>query len=59
MYLSSTLSVTVGLPLSNAVMQTVLRRTLRAKLLDLGMGVAEVAKVRFFFLFSLSLCRLW
>lgn len=46
MYLSSTLSLTVGLPLSNSVMQTVLRRTLRARLLDLGMGVGEISKVR-------------
>ncbi|KAG7284035.1 hypothetical protein NEMBOFW57_010394 [Staphylotrichum longicolle] len=45
MYLSSTLSLTVGLPLSNSVMQTVLRRTLRARLLDLGMEVGEISKI--------------
>ncbi|KAK3904695.1 major facilitator superfamily domain-containing protein [Staphylotrichum tortipilum] len=45
MYLSSTLAVTVGLPLSNAVMQTVLRRTLRERLFGLGLGGEEVGKI--------------
>ncbi|KAK4152204.1 major facilitator superfamily domain-containing protein [Chaetomidium leptoderma] len=45
MYLSSTVAVTVGLPLSNAVMQTVLRRSLRARLAALGMGVNEVRRI--------------
>jgi hypothetical protein len=45
MYLSSTIAVTLGLPLSNAVMQGALRRTLRARLLGLGFGVGDITEV--------------
>ena len=54
MYLSSTLAVTLGLPLSNAVMQTVLRRTLRSRLLGLGFELGAIAEVRALFLLFLS-----
>ncbi len=54
MYLSSTLAVTLGLPLGNAVMQTVLRRTLRARLLGLGFELGAIAEVRSRFLRCLS-----
>ena len=50
MYLSSTLAVTLGLPLGNAVMQTVLRRTLRARLLGLGFELGAIAEVSVLFL---------
>lgn len=69
MYLSSTLAVTLGLPLSNAVMQAVLRRTLRGRLLGLGFELGAIAEVRALFLLFLSclvvllglllMCRVW
>ena len=69
MYLSSTLAVTLGLPLSNAVMQAVLRRTLRGRLLGLGFELGAIAEVgALFFLFLsclvvllglLLMCRVW
>jgi hypothetical protein len=46
MYLTSTVALTIGLPLSNAVMQSVLRRSLAGRLFALGVGREEVAKVR-------------
>jgi hypothetical protein len=45
MYLTSTVALTIGLPLSNAVMQAVLRRALEGRLLGLGVGAEEVVKV--------------
>ncbi|KAH6847089.1 major facilitator superfamily domain-containing protein [Chaetomium sp. MPI-CAGE-AT-0009] len=45
MYLTSTVALTIGVPLSNAVMQAVLRRVLRGRLLALGVGGAEVVKI--------------
>lgn len=45
MYLTSTVALTIGLPLSNAVMQAVLRRALKGRLLGLGVGAGEVVKV--------------
>ncbi len=56
MYLSSTLAVTLGLPLGNAVMQTVLRRTLRARLLGLGFELGAIAEVSLSCFFS---CGVW
>ena len=46
MYLTSTIAVTVGLPAANAVMLTVLRRSLGARLPALGLARDEVRKVR-------------
>lgn len=59
MYLTSTVALTIGLPLSNAVMQAVLRRVLEGRLLGLGVEVGEVFRVGcfvflFFFFFSFS-----
>ena len=57
MYLTSTVALTIGLPLANAVMQAVLRRALRGRLLGLGVGAGEVVMVGAlaFSLFSVSL----
>jgi hypothetical protein len=61
MYLSSTLAVTLGLPLSGAVMQGVLRGSLRARLVALGVGGDEIGRVSPFFRYSfhLFLCWVW
>jgi hypothetical protein len=45
MYLSSTLSITLGLPLINAVLQTTLQQSLVKRLVALGLGAGDVAKV--------------
>ncbi|KAH6623799.1 major facilitator superfamily domain-containing protein [Chaetomium tenue] len=45
MYLTSTVALTIGLPLSNAVMQAVLRRVLEGRLLGLGVGRGEVVRI--------------
>jgi hypothetical protein len=45
MYLSVTMSVTIGMPLANAVMQTVLRARLDSRLPALGLTSDEVRKV--------------
>ncbi|KAL2264168.1 hypothetical protein VTK26DRAFT_1286 [Humicola hyalothermophila] len=45
MYLSSTVAITIGLPLANAVMQTGLRAGLSGRLVRLGLGADEVSKI--------------
>jgi hypothetical protein len=45
MYLTSTIGLTIGVPLANAVTQTVLRRRLGKRLLVLGLKSEEVRKV--------------
>ncbi|KAK3391496.1 major facilitator superfamily domain-containing protein [Sordaria brevicollis] len=45
MYLMQTVWMTIGLPAANAIMQTVLRRKLGVRLLELGYDSAEVAKI--------------
>ncbi|EGS19311.1 uncharacterized protein CTHT_0047650 [Thermochaetoides thermophila DSM 1495] len=45
MYLSSTLGVTAGLPVINAVLQTALRRSLGWRLPALGLGGEEARKI--------------
>jgi hypothetical protein len=45
MYLSSTIAVTLGLELSNAVLQTFLRRSLWGRLIALGLGGDEIQRV--------------
>ncbi|KAM7211592.1 Major facilitator superfamily domain containing protein [Rhypophila decipiens] len=45
MYLTTTVWTTIGLPLSNTVMQTALKWSLSDRLLDLGFGAAEVQKI--------------
>ncbi|KAK4038051.1 major facilitator superfamily domain-containing protein [Parachaetomium inaequale] len=45
MYLTSTVALTIGVPLSNAVMQSVLRRSLAGRLFALGVGGEEVKKI--------------
>lgn len=45
MYLSSTIALTMGLSVSNAVMKAALRRTLFNRLAGLGFGAVEIAKV--------------
>lgn len=45
MYLSSTVAVTIGLPLGNAVMQTGLRGSLTGRLRGMGLIGEEVSKV--------------
>lgn len=45
MYLSSTVALTVGVPISNAVTQAVVRRSLGRRLPALGLGAAEVREV--------------
>lgn len=45
MYLTTTVALTIGLPLSDAVMRGVLRRVLEGRLIGLGLGVGEVRKV--------------
>jgi hypothetical protein len=50
MYLSTSVGVTLGLPLSGAVLQEVLRGSLRARLVALGVGGDEIKRVSFFFL---------
>ena len=53
MYLSTTLGVTAGLPVINAVLQTALRSSLGWRLPALGLEGEEVRKVSFL---SLSSC---
>ena len=45
MYLMQTVSSTIGLPAAYAIMQTVLRKSLRIRLLELGYSSVEVAEV--------------
>ncbi|KAK0750096.1 major facilitator superfamily domain-containing protein [Schizothecium vesticola] len=45
MYLSGTVSITIGLALSNAAMQSTLHRTLLARLIALGLDPAAVQKI--------------
>ncbi|KAK5659228.1 hypothetical protein OQA88_1319 [Cercophora sp. LCS_1] len=45
MYLSTTVWLTIGLPISNAAMQGALRKGLTARLLGLGLGGAEVQEI--------------
>jgi predicted MFS family arabinose efflux permease len=45
MYLSSAIAVTIGMPVSNAVMQTALRWSLNTRLPALGLGSEEIRKV--------------
>ncbi|KAK0716684.1 major facilitator superfamily domain-containing protein [Apiosordaria backusii] len=45
MYLSSTVALTMGLSVSNAVMKAALRRTLFNRLAGLGFGGVEIAKI--------------
>ncbi|KAM7184561.1 Major facilitator superfamily domain containing protein [Naviculisporaceae sp. PSN 640] len=45
MYLTTTVWTTIGLPLSNTIMQTALRWTLRERLLDIGLETAEIQKI--------------
>ncbi|KAL2268224.1 hypothetical protein VTJ83DRAFT_3070 [Remersonia thermophila] len=45
MYLSTTLAVTLGLPIVNAVLQSFLEKSLVRRLVALGLGRREIAKV--------------
>ncbi|KAL2163608.1 hypothetical protein VTH06DRAFT_5666 [Thermothelomyces fergusii] len=45
MYLTTTVAITLGVPLSNAVMQGALRRSLWRKLLALGVAGTEIAEI--------------
>ncbi|KAL2151481.1 hypothetical protein VTH82DRAFT_6579 [Thermothelomyces myriococcoides] len=45
MYLTTTLGIMLGVPLSNAVMQSALRRSLWSRLLGLGIGRDKIAKI--------------
>ncbi|KAK1753398.1 major facilitator superfamily domain-containing protein [Echria macrotheca] len=45
MYLSTTVWMTIGLPVSNAVMGVSLRRTLEARLVGLGLGRPEILQI--------------
>ncbi|KAK4201707.1 putative multidrug resistance protein [Triangularia verruculosa] len=45
MYLSSTIALTMGLSVSNAVMQAALRRSLFNRLSELGFGAVEIARI--------------
>ncbi|KAK4142884.1 major facilitator superfamily domain-containing protein [Dichotomopilus funicola] len=45
MYLTTTVALTIGLPLSDTVMRGVLRRGLRGRLVGLGLGGEEVGKI--------------
>ncbi|KAK1833433.1 major facilitator superfamily-domain-containing protein [Podospora conica] len=45
MYLSGTVSITIGLAVSNAAMQSTLRRTLLARLVALGLGDGAVQEI--------------
>jgi hypothetical protein len=53
MYLSTTIAVTLGLALSNAVLQTFLRRSLWGRLVALGLGGDEIQPVSLMFYSSL------
>lgn len=45
MYLSTTVWITIGLPISNAAMQAALRSGLQTRLLGLGLGSKDILKV--------------
>ncbi|KAL2179355.1 major facilitator superfamily domain-containing protein [Thermothelomyces heterothallicus CBS 202.75] len=45
MYLTTTIAITLGVPLSNAVMQSALRRSLWRRLIALRLGGDEIAKI--------------
>ncbi|AEO60122.1 hypothetical protein MYCTH_2129215 [Thermothelomyces thermophilus ATCC 42464] len=45
MYLTTTIAITLGVPLSNAVMQSALRRSLWRRLIALGLDGDEIAKI--------------
>ncbi|KAL2137841.1 hypothetical protein VTI28DRAFT_8005 [Corynascus sepedonium] len=45
MYLTTTVAITLGVPLSNAVLQGALRRSLTKRLLGLGFAGDEIAKI--------------
>ncbi|KAK4246514.1 major facilitator superfamily domain-containing protein [Corynascus novoguineensis] len=45
MYLTTTVAITLGVPLSNAVLQAALRRSLAGRLLGLGFAGDEIAKI--------------
>ncbi|KAK3321999.1 major facilitator superfamily domain-containing protein [Apodospora peruviana] len=45
MYLTTTVWLTIGLPVSNSIMQTALRWTLQSRLLALGFGATEIQQI--------------
>jgi len=45
MYLAQNVATTIGLPVSSAITQTILRWTLEGRLLGLGMNEEETAKI--------------